>query len=129
MVNVPSRLAFTPLTEVHMPLVRRNYPFIPPGPNNLVISEVLYNPDTSQLDTEWIEVYNPTDLVIDLSDYKVGDAEALGKPEGMLKFPSGAMIMPKQVILIAANANKFLDVYGLNPDFEMSNSSSIVPDM
>jgi hypothetical protein len=95
----------------------------------LLLSEVHYYPSDDDPDDEWIEIYNPTSLNIDLTGYKVGDEETPGGSEGMAQFPSGSWIQPGQVILVAKKAQTFLNNYDFLPDFELIGSMSSVPDM
>ena len=97
-------------------------------PPKLLISEVMYDV-VIEPGEEWIEIYNAGSLIIDLSVYKIGDEETRGSSEGMLQFPAGSTIGPGQVIVIANNASAFLGVYGFQPDFELTDSGSLVPDM
>ncbi len=86
-------------SPVMLPLVMRNY--TPPAPpvNYLVISEVYYA--TGNVERQWVEIYNPTPHIIDLSDYKIGDAETPDRFEAMYRFPDKAMIAPGGVVVIA----------------------------
>ena len=59
----------------------------------------------------------------------MGDAANPGDFEGMLRFPSGAVMQPGQVIVVANNAVEFNYRYGFNPDFEMVSSYPQVPSM
>ena len=95
----------------------------------LLISEVLYDPAAPEPANEWIEIYNPTADTLDLSGFKIGDEELQGGSEGMLQFPPGASIGPGQVLVIARDAGTFLAAYGFDPDYEMQDSGSAVPDM
>jgi len=62
----------------------------------------------SNLDSEWIEVYNPNSFAItDLNNYKVGNAAKRGSGEGMFKFKATS-IAAKGVVIVARNKNKFL---------------------
>ena len=96
-----------------------------------LISEVLFNPDGSDDGQEWIELYNATGGSVNLTGFKVGDDQDPldGSSEGMLAFPNGATIEPGGVIVIAANALNFEARYGFEPDFEMEDSGSPVPEM
>ncbi|UCE18996.1 MAG: ExeM/NucH family extracellular endonuclease [Gemmatimonadota bacterium] len=96
--------------------------------STLVISEVYYYARTEP-EEEWVEVYNLGETAIDLTNYKVGDEETRGRGEGMVQFPSGATIESGQVIVIANKATAFFDLYGFNPDYEMSDSDPAVPNM
>jgi predicted extracellular nuclease len=96
---------------------------------NLVISEVLYDATTAEPGSEWIELYNMSGAVLDLSLYRVGDEETQGGTEGMYAFPAGATAVPGQVIIIANKATDFQTNYGFLPDFELQASHAGVPDM
>lgn len=82
-----------------------------------------------RVDRQWIEIYNPGNGTIDLSTYKLGDAEIPGINEGMFQFPSGTLISPGQVFVIALKAAFFYDEYNFLPDFEFTDTNLSVPDM
>lgn len=84
---------------LHLPLVTRNYSPPKPPVDYLVISEVYYA--TGDVQKQWVEIYNPTNRVIDLSEYKIGDAETPERFEAMYGFPAGALIAPGGVIVVA----------------------------
>ena len=91
----------------------------PPPVAPLLISEVCYDgtiPDTEG--DEFMELFNPTGDVVDLSLYKVGDEETKGKGEGMYQFPPGTTIGPQSLVIIAKNAAQFQARFGFYPDFE-----------
>jgi len=90
---------------------------------------VLYKPNGTDPDLEWIEIYNPSGLVADLMSFKVGDEETQGGEEGMLQFPAGATLGPGQVIVVANNAVEFFGFYGFKPDYEMTGVDPDVPDL
>lgn len=104
-------------------------PEVTPEPAHLLITEVLYDPVGAEPDGEWIELYNPTESSIDLSNFKVGDEEQKGGTEGMLQFPNGVSIAAGQVIVIANKATAFYSTYGFKPDYEMSENDPTVPNM
>jgi hypothetical protein len=105
-------------------------PTCTPAPaNHLLITEVLYKPNGADPDLEWIEIFNPTDLAIDLTWIKVGDEESQSGSEGMLQFPAGATLGAGQVIVIANKAVIFFGFYGFKPDYEMNETDPGVPDM
>jgi hypothetical protein len=101
----------------------------PAQPHALLLSEVLYHPDTDLGHVEWIELYNNSGLALELYDYKLGDEEQLGSGEGMLRFPAGSMLGAWQSIIVAADALGFTAQYGFAPDYEFKDSGSVVPDM
>ena len=110
--------------RIFLPLILGNLSLSP----KLLISEVMYDV-ADEPEDEWIEIYNSGNSSIDLSVYKIGDEEIQGSSEGMLQFPPGSEINPGQVIVIACNASSFFMVYGFYPDFELTESGSLVPDM
>jgi len=101
----------------------------PSNPSGLLISEVMYDPSGEQPAGEWVELYNSGERTVFLSDYKLGDEETRGGREGMVQFPQEAVISPGQAIVVANQADTFVDVYAYPPDFEISDSDSNVPDM
>ncbi len=100
---------------IHLPLVMHN--FIPAA-DHLLVSEVYYA--TSDPNREWVELYNPTERPIDLSGYRLGDAEQANRYEGMYIFPAGTVLPPHEVLLIAYNGA--VVPYA---DFELEESSSV----
>lgn len=95
----------------------------------ILLTEVYPNPPGEESEREWIEMANVGTAVIDLSDIKVGDEESMGEKEGMLRFPEGALLQPGQVLVIAQTAVGFRALFGSNPDYEVQDSDSTVPDM
>lgn len=93
----------------------------------LVISEVLYNEVGTNYLGEWIEIFNGTSRVIDLTDYKIGDEETRQNPgqgaatEGLFLFPVGATIAPGEVQIVASGAARFFEVYGFYPTYEVGS--------
>lgn len=85
---------------VFLPLILKDYPPPPPPPpvDYIVVSEVYYS---NTVALQWVELYNPTTRTIDLSDYKIGDAETADRFEGMYRFPAGTLIGPDGVLVIA----------------------------
>lgn len=101
----------------------RSTPIFLPGilnqytpPQHLLISEVYYA--TSDINREWVEIYNPTGAAVDLSAHKIGDAAAPTDYEGMYLFPAGTVIQPQQVLVIAVSGARTPDA-----DFEMVDDS------
>jgi hypothetical protein len=95
----------------------------------LLISEVMYDPESAEPDGEWIEIYNPHNFSIPLSAFKLGDEEAAGGGEGMYRFPKNALIPPRKVVVVANRAISFFATYGFLPDFEFKESDGDDPDM
>jgi len=112
-------------SRVFLPLIIRS---LATPSTKLLISEVMYDVG-DEPEEEWIEIYNAGSTAIDLSDYKIGDEETQGGSEGMVQFPPGTSIAPKQVMVIANQAASFFGVYGFQPDFEVHNSDDTIPDL
>jgi glycerophosphoryl diester phosphodiesterase len=103
-----------------------------PSRGALLISEVVFNEVGSTADGEWIEIFNDTPNVIDLSNYKIGDEEASGgtsTTEALFQFPAGASIAPGEVQIVSGGATRFFTVYGFNPTYETAATDAGVPDM
>lgn len=86
-----------------------------PPLRHLLISEVMYRPATNPLSGEWVEIYNPTAMSVDLSGWYLGDVGPGGEyGSGLYRFPGGAVLPPGGVIVIAQQSADA----GFKPDFE-----------
>ena len=94
---------------------------------NVVINEILSD-SFDEPDGEWIELYNPTESEVNLSNWKISDDPGMAG-EGTWTFPSNASISAKSYIVVANRAGAFFAVYGFNPDFEAYESNASVPNM
>jgi hypothetical protein len=93
----------------------------------LLITEVYYAVSKEQ---EWVEIANPTMETVDLTYYKIGDAQVLGVFEGMYLFPPGTALAPQQTLVLASSAEAFqLEHPGLVPDYEFYPTDPAVPDL
>lgn len=70
-----------------------------------ILSEFMPNP-MGQLETEWIELYNPGQYVVGLNQYKIGDALGLRKISD-----TGMYLQPGEYIILAQNPDRFLSYY------------------
>jgi hypothetical protein len=96
----------------------------------VLISEVLYDPAVSgEPEGEWVEIYNYGDIRVSLDCLILGDEETGGGSEGMMAFPTGGSINPRQVIVIANHADDFNNNYGFFPDFEIQQANESVPNL
>ncbi len=76
-----------------------------PQLGNPLITEILPN-QTGDLETEWIELYNPTGLAIDLQNYRIGDEL------GWRDISDTVLILPSQVyVVLAQDVSRFLEYY------------------
>jgi len=98
-------------------------------PVHLLISEVYPNPTGKEPEGEWVEIYNLQSYAQSLSGIKLGDETSATGNEGMLRFPDGYRIGGNEVLVIANQAKVFLEKYGFQPDFEMEDSDSRIPDL
>ncbi len=102
---------------------------------HLLITEIMFMPDsTGDPDGEWVEIYNPTDSDVDLTDYLIGDSETLlgtapYDDESLYRFPAGAVIQAGRRIVVAYKASEFESTYGYKPDFELVDTDPTVPDL
>ncbi len=61
---------------------------------SIIINEIFANPDgPSSEDSEWIEIYNTTDVSMDISEWKLDDIDGGGS--NPYTFPSGTIISAK----------------------------------
>jgi len=92
--------------------------------DNVVINEIDINPpgDDSTSISEWIELYNPTDSEIDLSDWEIASTTVLKKSMTIL---DGTTIAPGQFITYQYQSVWFTDV---NEIVELRNEHGVVID-
>ena len=81
-----------------------------PSLNHIIISEVLYDAIGRDSKYEWIELYNPTGLDVDLSSWTISDNT------NTFTFASGTIIQAGQFLVIARDSNSFQSRYGFVPD-------------
>lgn len=72
------------------------------GNTNIVISEFLYY-DTTNLQKEFIELYNPSNQIVDVSGYAISGAISF-------TIPFGTIMMPGEYLLICENADVFANL-------------------
>lgn len=75
------------------------------GTGGPIISEFLPN-QTGDLETEWIELYNPTPYTINLSRYRIGDALGLRHVSD-----TGLLLYPDEYFILAQDVNRFRRYY------------------
>jgi hypothetical protein len=116
---------------VYLPWVPCNYP--PPmptlRPTRLLITEFMVDPAGVEPDHEWLKVFNPGTLTLDLSGYKLGDEETPGGAEGIYRFPNGLSLGLEQALVVADKAAAFYARFGVKPDFELRESDAQVPNL
>ncbi len=70
-----------------------------------ILSEFICNP-MGELETEWIELYNPTEISLNLTHYQIGDALGLRNISD-----TGIILAPGEYIVLAEDPIKFVDFY------------------
>jgi hypothetical protein len=78
----------------------------------IIITEIMYNPESTDSGREWIEVYNSGDSSIDLSTYKLFENEVNHKISGHNE--GQTILEPQKYAIIADNSIKFLEDYSQN---------------
>jgi hypothetical protein len=95
----------------------------------VLISEVMYDPPTTEPQGEWMEIHNASGFTVALERYKIGNEEATDGGGGMYQFPGGAALFPGQVIIVATSVQAFKDTFGFYPDYELFDTAPAVPNM
>lgn len=98
---------------------------------SLILTEVALTGNPA----EFIEIANPTDTAVSLSNYYLSDSgEYFRLPAGLtvttsdfiVKFPAGASIGPRAVITVAVStAANFMTAYGAAPTYAMDGGTMI----
>lgn len=78
--------------------------------NHVVINEVYY--DVQKDYPEWIELYNPTDADLDISNWSLSDNKK------SFEFDPGSEILAKDYLVVTKSKTLFLEKYGFSADFE-----------
>lgn len=71
------------------------------APAQVIISEIMYNPDSSEAgpnDVEWLEIYNTGATAVDISGWYINDND--GGDGATAAFPAGTMIAAGEAIVI-----------------------------
>ena len=111
--------------RIYLPIILNNVH----GPaNHILISEVQYNPPGLD-DKEFVELVNPTSLIVDLSGFSLGDAVNRDDFEDVRRFPSGTLLSPHKVIVVATSASAFFTEFNAYPDFEILETVTAVPNL
>lgn len=79
----------------------------------LVFSEVYYDTIGDDTKEEWIELYNGSNTVVDISGWTITDNNGTG---ATLTIPSGTSLRPGTFLTIAVNSGGFNALYGFDAD-------------
>lgn len=84
--------------------------------NDILISEVLFNPKVGSVD--FVEIYNNTDHILDLKDLQLANLDATGKAGNVKNVSSQSLLMPpKTYWVITSNVAVVKNDYSCeNPD-------------
>jgi predicted extracellular nuclease len=74
-------------------------------------------------DLDWIELYNPQSVAVDVSGYKIYDSGAKAGTKSKKLFPAGTVIPPKGFVTIVVDTATFV---GDTSGFGLSNSGETV---
>jgi len=85
------------------------------GADQLLISEIMYDPSGADSDFEWIEVYNPSRWPVDIAEYRFREANTS-------HHVGNAIVPGRGFLIIAANRDRFIDRY---PDLETNCVDSV----
>ncbi len=78
---------------------------------------------------QWLEIANPTQAVVSISAFKIGDQGAPDDHEAIAQFPAGSVLVPGQAFVVARDGATFLSENGRRADAECSGSDAGTPDM
>ena len=98
-----------------------------PSTGDLILSEVFYNPTSTDDGLEWVEIYNRGTTTVDLSGWSLGNG---GTDYTYSVAQLGGTVLPGELIVVGgptSNANNFNPTFGFtvnfNPDFQNSGST------
>ncbi|MEW5759669.1 MAG: right-handed parallel beta-helix repeat-containing protein [Candidatus Thermoplasmatota archaeon] len=83
----------------------------------ILLSEVAYDVSVEP-HGEWIELFNPTSFIINISDYKIQDNS------DVYTIPKGTFISPLNTIILARNQTNFNETYGFLAELKQNLSLS-----
>ena len=79
-------------------------------PQQITINEFIPNPEGKDEENEWIEIYNDSDSIVDISGWQLDDEEEGSNPfifpENSLMAPKNYLVFSRQITGIALNNDK-----------------------
>ena len=104
-------ITFTPVATIFLPIIVNgeviSSPTPTPGAANVKISHILYNPDGSDADGEYVELHNLGTVVADLTNWTLRDAKDTTYTFPTLSLASGAKVK----IWAKSGSNTTTDLY------------------
>ncbi|MEX0877456.1 MAG: lamin tail domain-containing protein [Candidatus Spechtbacterales bacterium] len=79
---------------------------------DVIISEFIPNPEGSDSENEWIELYNTGEGIIDISGWFLDDIEGGSKP---FEFPNGTTVLPSEYRVFSIKLTK-ISLHNTQPD-------------
>jgi hypothetical protein len=110
--------------EARLPTVFRGYVL---ESDHVLISEVMFKQSGPEWG-EWVELYNPTETMVDVSGWRLGDAVHIGDYERLHVFPSGTVIPAGGTLVIARRATAYQAIGYAGkpvPDLEWNDSNGV----
>lgn len=99
------------------------------GDGRILLTEIYYATPGEDGQQEWVEIANVGTAVYPLAGVTLTDEEQAGGREGAVQFPDGAVLAPGAVVVVAQTAVGFRALFGFDPDYEMVDTDTAVPDM
>lgn len=94
-------------------IINARYSEIPRA--GVIINEIGYRVDDGLSHNDWVELYNPTDTPIDLSDFRMTDGTDATAGYSSITFPLDTVIQPHSYIVYANSRDTFFNRYGIEP--------------
>lgn len=99
------------------------------GHGRILLTEIYYATPGEDGQQEWVEIANVGTAVYPLAGVTLADEEQPGGREGAVQFPEGAVLAPGAVVVVAQTAVGFRALFGFDPDYELVDTDTAVPDM
>jgi len=96
--------------------------------SDIIISEINYHSDENWDMGDWVELYNATDVPIDLANWQMSDSQFYNN----FKLPPGTVIAPDGYLVLASDLEKFQSIHPWIPnvignfDFQFSNDGELI---
>lgn len=90
--------------------------------SKMMITEVYFYPYPNR-DDEYVAIYNPNDVKLNISFWKIYDGES------HVVLPPGTIMEPHKTIYITQNGTSFREEMGFYPDFECDNTDEKIPNV
>jgi len=75
--------------------------------SSVIVSEINFNSDNGFDSGNWIELWNPTNVPMELTGYSLQN----GTPYNKFQFPDGTKLLANERIVLASDSTKFLNAF------------------